>query len=35
VNFAGAGVPGELVNVVIDSATSATLSGREASLVAA
>ena len=35
VNFAGAGVPGELVNVVIDSATSTTLRGREASLVAA
>jgi tRNA-2-methylthio-N6-dimethylallyladenosine synthase len=35
VTFAGAGVPGELVNVVIVSATSTTLSGREASLVAA
>jgi len=35
VNFAGSPVYGELVDVLIESATSTTLGGREASLVAA
>jgi tRNA-2-methylthio-N6-dimethylallyladenosine synthase len=35
VNFSGPAAPGELVDVVIDAATSTTLSGRAASLVAA
>jgi tRNA-2-methylthio-N6-dimethylallyladenosine synthase len=35
VNFSGSAAPGALVDVVIDAATSATLSGRTASLVAA
>ncbi len=35
VNFAGPARPGDLVRVVVDGATSATLRGREASLVAA
>ena len=34
VNFSGSAAPGELVDVVIDAATSTTLSGRVASLVA-
>ena len=35
VNFAGLAAPGQLVDVVIEAATSTTLRGREASLVAA
>jgi tRNA-2-methylthio-N6-dimethylallyladenosine synthase len=35
VNFSGSAAPGELVDVIIDGATSTTLRGREASLVAA
>jgi tRNA-2-methylthio-N6-dimethylallyladenosine synthase len=35
VNFTGAGVPGRLVDVLIEQSTSTTLRGREASLVAA
>jgi tRNA-2-methylthio-N6-dimethylallyladenosine synthase len=35
VNFAGIASPGELVTVVIDAATSTTLSGRQVALVAA
>ncbi len=35
VNFTGAGTPGELVNVVIDSSTSQTLAGRRRSAAAA
>jgi hypothetical protein len=35
VNFAGRARAGELVDVVIEAATSTTLRGREASLVAA
>ena len=35
VNFAGRGVPGELVDVRIEDATSTTLRGTEAALVAA
>jgi tRNA-2-methylthio-N6-dimethylallyladenosine synthase len=35
VNFSGPATPGELVDVIIDAATSTTLSGRAASLVAA
>ena len=35
VNFSGSAAAGELVDVIIDGATSTTLRGREASLVAA
>jgi tRNA-2-methylthio-N6-dimethylallyladenosine synthase len=35
VNFRGAAAPGELVEVLVDSATSTTLRGREAAVVAA
>jgi tRNA A37 methylthiotransferase MiaB len=35
VNFRGRGVPGELVDVLIESATSTTLRGTERALVAA
>jgi hypothetical protein len=35
VNFSGTALPGEVVNVVVDAATSTTLRGREATLVAA
>jgi tRNA-2-methylthio-N6-dimethylallyladenosine synthase len=35
VNFVGSGVPGDLVDVVVESATSTTLHGRQAALVAA
>jgi tRNA-2-methylthio-N6-dimethylallyladenosine synthase len=35
VNFSGSAQPGELIDVLIDSATSTTLRGREVSLVAA
>jgi hypothetical protein len=35
VNFSGRARAGELVDVVIEAATSTTLRGREASLVAA
>ena len=35
VNFSGEAAPGSLVHVEIDAATSTTLSGRQASLVAA
>ena len=35
VNFAGTAAPGELVDVLIEDATSTTLRGRVASLVAA
>jgi tRNA-2-methylthio-N6-dimethylallyladenosine synthase len=35
VNFRGAAAPGELVDVLVESATSTTLSGREAAVVAA
>jgi hypothetical protein len=35
VNFSGSAAAGELVDVVIEAATSTTLSGRAASLVAA
>ena len=35
VNFSGSAAAGELADVIIDGATSTTLRGREASLVAA
>jgi hypothetical protein len=35
VNFSGSARAGDLVDVVIDAATSTTLRGREAALVAA
>ena len=35
VNFAGSATPGELVDVLVETATSTTLGGREAALVAA
>ncbi len=35
VNFAGSALPGEIVDVLVDSSTSTTLRGRQASLVAA
>jgi tRNA-2-methylthio-N6-dimethylallyladenosine synthase len=35
VNFAGSAAPGDLVNVLVDSATSTTLRGREVALAAA
>ena len=35
VNFAGPGTPGELVDVLVETATSTTLRGRATSLVAA
>jgi len=35
VNFAGAAAPGDLVSVLVESATSTTLRGREVALAAA
>jgi hypothetical protein len=35
VNFTGSALPGALVQVVVDDATSTTLRGHEAALVAA
>ena len=35
VNFAGSALPGDLVDVLVESSTSTTLRGREVALVAA